>query len=42
MMPRLSTVIVGGVLAGAVGLLVLAVFVDFAMDPMNSRRRRTL
>lgn len=41
-LPSITTVFVGSLVGGAVLLLVGAVFVDFALDPMNVHRRWTL
>lgn len=41
-LPSITTVVVGSLVGGALVLLVGAVFVDFALDPMNTRRRWTL
>lgn len=41
-LPSITTPVVGSLVGGAVVLLVGAIFVDFALDPLNTRRRWTL
>lgn len=41
-LPRPTTLIIGAVVVAVVVLLGAAVFIDFATDPMNLHRRRTL